>query len=416
MTITVPERGAKSIGFADWARLSREQDFWKLVDTGILSAESRKGGGWQLKGACYVGRAIIDGEVLEVSEKFEGSLATLLSLGSAKTLFTTPTQAPVNPDKYSTPLLIALFIKAARRYLSGHKLIAYVGRPDRGTLVGGRLDVRGTARLHAKGMRHQAAFVRSVVTANVPLNRTIYAALRQVERISKTVPIARQDLASARALASILEECLQNVLRSSCDALFAAAADASALYGSDSPVGEVGTLAAAVLDSSGFGGSGDWDRTIGRSWFVNLETQFEIAVRSSLGRLLGNAYQVEKALRRPPLFQPSSGRYAANPDVVIREADNIVAIADAKYKDLSHWPSSADVHELLCHASAYHTGKAFLTFPSEAGFDSRYLGKAAGGCEIWSFGIRFDHFEDDLCQALAMVGLSTNFENQIAAA
>lgn len=408
MTISVPERGTTLIGVADWTRLSREKDFWKLVNAGILSAESRKEGGWQLRGACYVGRAIIGGEVLEISEKFDGSFATLLSLGSAKTLTTTPTHAPVTPDKYSTPLLIALFIGAARRYLSGHKLIDYAGRPDRGTLVGGRLDVRGTARLHSKGMRHQAAFVRSVVTADVPFNRTIYAALRQIERISKTVPIARRDLASARALASILEECLSNVLRASCDALFAAAADASAQYGSDSPIGEAGTLAAAVLDSSGFGGADDWNRTIGRSWFVNLETQFETAVRSSLGKLLGNAYRVEKAVRRPPLFQPSSGRYAANPDVVIRNAANTVAIADAKYKDLSHWPSSADVHELLCHASAYHTTKAFLIFPSEAGFDARYLGRAAGGCEIWSFGIRFDRFEDDLRQTLLAVGLSAD--------
>src|SRR5690606_16785087 len=125
---------------------------------GIVRVESRKGRGWQLRGTCYVGRAIIGGKVLEISEKFEGSFAKLLSLGRANAPLVTKTHSPVTPDARSTPLLIALFIRAARRYLSGHKRVDYIGLRERGTLVGGRLDVRGTARLHAKGMRHQAAF------------------------------------------------------------------------------------------------------------------------------------------------------------------------------------------------------------------------------------------------------------------
>lgn len=410
MTISVPERGTAAISAADWVRLSQDQSFWKLVNAGVVGAESRKGGGWQLKGACYVGRAIVGGDVLEVSEKFEGSFAKLLSLGAARALTTTPTEAPVTPDEHSTPLLIMFFIRAARRYLSGHKLIDYVGRRDKGTLVGGRLDIRGTARLHAKGMRHQAAFVRTTITADVPLNRAIYAALRQVERISKAIPVARDDLASARALSSILEECLPSVRSASKSALFEAAFEASERHGLDSPIGEVGSLAAAVLDSAGFGGADVWDRTIGRSWFVNLETQFETAVRSLVGKILGEAYRVERAVRRPPLFHPASGRYAANPDVVIRHVGQTAAIADAKYKDLSSWPSTADVHELLCHASAYGAKKAFLIFPSETRFDSKYLGRSAGGCEVWSFGVTFDRLEEDLRLALSIARFSEDPE------
>ena len=410
MRISVPERGTAPIAGADWTALSADEGFWKLVDAGILCVETRKGGGWQLRGTCYVGRAIVGGRVLEISEKFEGSFAKLLSLGQAKAPVVTKVQAPVTPDVSSTPLLIALFIRAARRYLSGHKRIDYIGRHDKGTLVGGRLDVRGTARLHAKGMRHQAAFVRNAVTADVGINRAIYAALRQVEFLSKTITIAREDLVAARALSTVLEECLPSVRNSPKGTLASAAAEAAARYGPNSPAGDASSLAAAVLDSAGFGGTEAWTRTVKRSWFVNLETQFEEAVRTCIRSVLRESFRTERAIRRPPLFRATSGRYAANPDMVIRNAGATVAIADAKYKDIASWPAASDMHELLCHASAYRAGKAFLIFPNEAAFTSRYLGLSATECDVWVFGITFDHFEDDLRTALGIVGLTSTPE------
>lgn len=404
MKISVPERGTSPVNNADWSALSSDEGFWRLVEAGIVGVETRKGGGWQLRGTCYVGRSIIGGNVLEISEKFGGSFAKL-SLGAPKAPLVANAQAPVTPDAASTPLLIALFIRAARRYLSGHKRIDYIGRNGKGTLVGGRLDVRGTARLHAKGMRHQAAFVRNATTADVGVNRAIYAALRQVEFLSRTVSIAREDLAAARALSTVLEECLPSVRNSPKGALAAAAAEASTRYGRNSPVGDAASLAAAVLDSAGFGGTQAWTRTIERSWFVNLETQFEEAVRACVKAQLKGYYRTDRAVGRPPLFRATKGRYAANPDLVIRDGDGAVAIADAKYKDLAGWPSASDVHELLCHASAYGAQKAFLVFPNENGFDSRHFGISATGCDVWAFGVTFDDFEDDIRSALAMTGL-----------
>ena len=414
MKISVPERGTSPVGSADWSALSADEGFWRLVEAGIVGVETRKGGGWQLRGTCYVGRSIVGGKVLEISEKFEGSFAKLLSLGFPKAPLVADSLAPVTPDTASTPLLIAIFIRAARRYLSGHKRVEYIGRNDKGTLVGGRLDVRGTARLHAKGMRHQAAFIRNATTANVGVNRAIYAALRQVEILARTVSIAPQDLAAARALSTVLEECLASVRNSPKGALAAAAAGAAAQYGRNSPVGDAASLAAAVLDAAGFGGTAAWTRTIERSWFVNLETQFEEAVRACVKAQLRDRYRTDRAVGRPPLFQATKGRYAANPDLVIRDAEGTVAIADAKYKDLAGWPSASDVHELLCHASAYGAKKAFLVFPNESGFHSRYFGVSATGCDVWAFGVTFDRFEDDVRSALAMTGLDHFAESDAA--
>ena len=110
-------------------------------------------------------------------------------------------------------------------------------------------------------------------------------------------------------------------------------------------------------------------------------------------------------MNRPPLFKATSGRYAANPDIVIRDAKTTVAIADAKYKDLSGWPSTSDIFELLCHASTYKARKGFIIFPSEVGFAKRYFGWATTECEVWVFGVTFDHFETDLRSALVITGL-----------
>lgn len=401
----MPERGTAPVVDADWSALSADESFWRLVNAGIVCVETRKGGGWQLRGTCYVGRALVGGKVLEISEKFEGSFAKLLSLGPAKAPLLASATAPVTPNASSTPLLIALFIRAARRYLSGHKRIDYIGRRDKGTLVGGRLDVRGTARLHAKGMRHQAAFVRNGLTADIGINRAIYAALRQVEFLSRSISIARDDLVAARALSTVLEECLPSVRNSPKGALALAAAEAAARFGANSPAGDASSLAAAVLDSAGFGGTAAWTRTIDRSWFVNLETQFEEAVRACIKGILKENFRTDRAVNRPPLFKATSGRYAANPDIVIRDAKTTVAIADAKYKDLSGWPSTSDIFELLCHASAYKARKGFIIFPSEVGFAKRYFGWATTECEVWVFGVTFDHFETDLRSALVITGL-----------
>ncbi len=405
MKISIPERGTVPVGGADWLALSADEGFWRLVEAGVLGVETRKGGGWQLRGTCYVGRSIVGGKVLEIAEKFEGSFAKLISLSSPKAPLVAHAQTPVTPDSASTPLLITLFIRAARRYLSGHKQIDYIGRNDKGTLVGGRLDVRGTARLHAKGMRHQAAFVRNATTADIGINRAIYAALRQVEFLSRTVPISREDLAAARALSTVLEECLPSVRNLPKGALTAAAAEAAAQYGRDSPVGQAASFAAAILESAGFGGTQSWTRTIERSWFVNLETQFEEAVRACVKSHLQAHYRTDRAIGRPPLFSATKGRYTANPDLVIRDTKRVVAIADAKYKDLAGWPSTSDVHELLCHASAYDAPKAFLVFPNENGFYSRFFGTSSTGCDVWAFGVTFDSFEDDILLALATTGL-----------
>lgn len=403
--LAVPERGTATVSAAHWSAVASQEAFWKLVQAGIITAETGKAGGWNLRGSCYVGRALIGDVLLEVHEKFSGSFEKLLTLGPVKTPLVAKTAAPVTPDTLSTPLLISLFIRAAKTYLSGFKLTQYASREDQGTLASGRLNIRRTVQLRAKGMMHQVAFTRTVLSADLDINRAVYAALREVDFIARATPVASQDLATARALSTALSECLPSVWKARKGSLQDEAIKAANQPGLHPVTRDVASLAVAVLDSAGFGGATSWTRTVERSWFVNLETQFEDAVRAEIKRQLAPNLAVTGPVRRPSLFDPDPGRYQANPDIVVSHEGATIAIGDAKYKEFTGWPAAADVHELLSHASAYQAPKAFFVFPHEERFVCSKLGRAATGCEVWAFGITFDRFQDDLSTVLSLTGL-----------
>lgn len=406
MIVAVPERGIADVSPEVWAELSANASFWRLVDSNIVQTEATNAGKWRLKGTCYVGRALIGNIVLEISEKFAGAFETLVSLGPLKAPKIIQTPSPIAKSTGSTAILIALFVRAVRGYLAGYKKVAYVKVPDAGTVAGGRLDITRTLRLRAKGMAHQVAFDRSVLSANLPFNRCIYAALTEVERLSRLALVAPGDIAAARALRATLGECLPSVLAARPYELAKVAAQLAAQRQPRPEISDVISLAGAVLDAAGFGGSEAWERYIERSWFVNLETFFEEAIRNVVQQLLGTNFVVGSAQDRPPLFDQMLQRYRANPDIVVFDsARAAVAVGDAKYKDLVGWPSSSDVHELLAHAAAYHSPRAFLFFPSDGHFWHRSFGSSATGCEVWAFGITFDALVSDVEHSLEIVGL-----------
>lgn len=406
MTISVTERGSTEISPEDWALLSGDTNFWRLVESNVVQVEAGNAGKWRIKGTCYVGRALIGHTVLEIAEKFEGAFETLVELGAHKAPKITLTPSPVTKSARSTGVLISLFIKSVRTYLSGFKKVAYVRIPDAGPIVAGRLNVTRTIRLRGKGMAHLAAFDRSELSADLPINRCIYAALREVERLSRVTKTAPEDVAAARALREAFDECLPSVLAARPGELAKAAAREASLPQRRTEISDVISLAGAVLDAAGFGGPDSWQRSVERSWFVNLETFFEEAVRNVVRGCLSSSFIVTSAQDRPAIFSSDLGRYRANPDVVIsNSARGILAIADAKYKDFTDWPSASDVHELLAHAAAYGASKAFFFYPDDNEFSVRTFGTSVTNCTVWAFGVTFGAFASDVRRSLEVAGL-----------
>jgi 5-methylcytosine-specific restriction endonuclease McrBC regulatory subunit McrC len=408
MIVTVPERGTTSLSPGEWTALSSDHRFWRLIEANIIQAEASTVGRWRLRGTCYVGRAIIGQTLLQVSEKFPNAFETLVGLGILKSPKTLRVTSPISPSMGSTAVLVSLFVQAVRRYLSGSKKLAYIKVQDSGALIGGRLNIARTIRLRAKGASHQAAFDRTVLSADLPFNRCIYAALREVERLGPRAKVSYVDIAMARALRLGLSECLPGVLSMKPNELSEIAAKEALRNQDRFELADVISLAGAVLDTAGFGGAEAWKRSVEHAWFVNLESFFEEAVRQTISKVLQGTAAVSPPSQRPSLFRPSNRRYRATPDIVVSNiAGEIVAIGDAKYKDFSDWPTQSDVYELIAHAAAYGTNKALLFYPGDNEFSMRSFGTSATGCDVWAAGLSFDGFIEDVRRALAIAGITT---------
>lgn len=408
MKVSVAERSSIELGDNDWRALSSDRYFWQLVTSKILQVDTTSNGRFRIRGTCYVGRALVGGRVLEIKEKFPGALAALARIGSVDRLRVERAPSSIVEDLSTTPTLVRMFLSAAKTYLSTAKVVQYKRIPDAGALVGGRLNIPRTAALRSRGMFHKVAFERTVLSADLPLNQCVYAALREIERLYRIADISVQDVAQARTLRLGLSECLASVVNVRRSSLAEIAATEAQNERNSSKAREAVALAGAILDAAGFGGPEISQRTIERSWFINLETFFEEAVRRVVGNILDGSALVSRPLSRPSLFRPSSGRYRANPDIVIRHHSGSISIADAKYKDFSDWPSSADVHEVISHAAAYGADKALLFFPDDSSVGIRSFGCAATGCSLWAAGISFDQPEKDILSGLVAAGLVTH--------
>lgn len=403
MMISVPERGSTIVSDVDWIALAGNKQFWKLISAKIFKVEHQSGR-WCLQGQCYVGRAVVGDHLVKATEKVVGSFEALvrqLSFGDAKVL---SAPAPVSSDDQTSSLLVSLFIDSVRRYLSRGKRVAYRQIQERGALVSGRLDVVGTARLRARGLRHQASFFRTTLSADLPSNQAIYAALMQVDRLARDLPILEADVAAARVLRVAMSECRQGAI-SRAAAMSEIAYEESAILSEGTAQGDALSLAAVVLDSAGFGSEDTWSQTARRSWFVNLENLFERAVRKACVIALPDL-NVTAAIVRPSLFDSVIDRYRANPDVIFRAGSEVVAVADAKYKALNGWPSHSDVFEILAHAAAYGAPVGLMVYPTEGSSQLRSFGQAKTKCELWILETPLTEIRTAVADALKKISVS----------
>ena len=410
MIVSVPERGSSLLTQDQWAALSSDHRFWTLVNDNIVQVEASRAGKWRLKGTCYVGRAAVGGLILHVDEKFPGALEALFSIGGLTSPRLERVPSPVTPTTSSTAILVSAFLDSVKTYLSGSKQSQYIKVPDVGGIVRGRLDITRTAHLRARGILHQAAFDRTFLSADVPLNRCVYAALREIERLAQIAEIPPSYVARARASRLGLSECLQSVLNVQRVEFAELAARESEDPFASPEARDVASLAGAVLDAAGFGGAEAFKRKVERAWFVNLENFFEAAIRRVVQDTLAGKYLVSGPRNRPSLFDQTKGRYRANPDIIITQGSETVAICDAKYKDYSNWPSVSDVHEIIAHTAAYGAFKAILFYPDDAGVGVRFFGRSATGCELWAIGLSLKNIAEGIRDGLASAGIFTTAE------
>lgn len=385
ITVKVPERRRRRLDPSVWRALEHQSDFWTLRDRGVVKVHALGPNVVELEGTRYVGRCEIGEVTLEFVEKIEGALASLLGYAASDSFRLLLTDAPASKLGDLAVLLLREFIARARAYVTAGIQFRYVPLQDEGTLAAGRLDVPGTVALRARGKLHRAAFRRSVIVRDLPINKVLLAALREVERLAQILPVPSGDLAQARGLCLYLDEAR------TADVLFGRRADWAdrartlASEWEDAQQRDLLALAAVVLSHESFEASDLLGSRVPRSWFLNLEHLFEVAVRRELQTVLHDRADVEPGSATHPRIFDRGESFGADPDIVVRP-HAVGAVGDVKYKD---WPGAegvqklhADLYQLLVHAAAFGAPLAFLVFPHNR-YEKRYLGRSATGCDTW---------------------------------
>lgn len=386
--IRVPERGTVDVPMASWREASRSPVFWSLVERRVVTVEQLRGGRVRLTGGCYVGRSqVADGLILEMHEKVAGSLAALLHFASGTDFRVEHVPGPSSELGPLIALLVTQFVESVRRYAARGRLFMYEKLSMKGSLVGGRLDVTRTVRLWARGLRHLAAFDKNVVTFDLPINRTVLSGLREVERIGRLIQLPRDVVARVRTMALLFDDCRNAEVLFGARAEAARRAEELAESASDKGVADMLALAAIILSHESFEHDSAFAGTAPRSWFLNLETLFERAVRETMRSAVGATGSVVSGRSSPPpIFPPRSDAFRANPDLVIRQGTSSPCIGDVKYKQWSRLPSASDVYQLLVHASAFDAKQAFLVFPGDD-FEVHVLGESVTGARTSTYGV-----------------------------
>jgi 5-methylcytosine-specific restriction endonuclease McrBC regulatory subunit McrC len=400
--IEVRERGSVEIDAGLFDALTCEPGFWALLDNGILTTSRPRADEARLHGTRYVGRALIGDTTISVVEKVAGSLAALISYASGGAFRVPAADAVASPLGALIPLLIHAYLEQVRDYVSRGIDFGYAGKREVGSLIGGTLDVPRTVQLHARGMRHMAAFSRPVLRRDVPKNKVMLAALRQVETLAGHVTLPAADIASARTLAQFFADVRDIEVLLGRRERWASEARSLEVDASTEFDRDLLALAAIVLSHESFEPEAtSIDRTP-RSWFVNLETLFEDAVRKLLGAVAPEGLRVAAAGFKPPIFDGGTGYFRADPDLVLKRDGVVSAVGDVKYKTWTGLDTTTlhhDIYQLLVHTAAHEASVAFLVYAHDA-FDWRHLGMSATGADTWAFAVDVGDLEQDLAKLL----------------
>ena len=379
--IRVPERGTADISQEQWATLDRSPEFWELVRAKIISVEHRGRDAVQLSGKAHVGRAYVNGVLLDIHEKVPGATAALMAAASPR-LRQQHLDSPTSELGRLVRLLVHAFVEEVKSYAGTGRDWRYDEEYEVGSTVGGRLNLRGTIALRARGQRHLVAFHRTTVTRITATNRVILAALREIEVLSGLQPLPPDDITAARGLAVLFEDCLDAEVLTRSPLLAVQATELAETASAERE--DLLALASLLLSHESLEPDAAVLGRAPRAWFVNLEALFERVVLSSLRAAAPSGVRVSKGGPDELAVFPDTGHLEADPDLVIGQP--ATAVGDVKYKTWDGSAAPSDLYQLLVHASTFKANEAFLIFPADH-FAEVDLGASTTGCRSRLFAI-----------------------------
>lgn len=405
-SLVLNERQHLDLSGPEWRDLSTEPEFWELVRRGVLRVGHPARGQVRLEATKYLGRAFVGPHTIQVNEKVPGALPALLDYASAGAFRLERLGAPATDIGSLARLLVRQFLERLREYASAGREGQYARRRERASLIAGRLDVTRTIALKARGLAHIAAFDRSIYTHLTGLNRVMLATLTEIERSSALLSLSQDEMASARGLAVVFDDCRDfQVLFGERSSFVDLADQLSRDMRHTELLRDLLALAGVILGRVSFEPMTPQGTRVPRSWFLNLEDLFEKAVRRVLRKQLPSASRLSAGSSSPVnIFSDVQDEFAANPDLVIRVGSKMASVGDVKYKNWTGSAAASDLYQLLTHAGAFSAKVAFLVFPHDA-FEERYLGDDPFGCRTWLFAVDVTNLQRDLGRLSKSIGL-----------
>lgn len=364
LVLEVRERGTTPIPRDLFDALHAHEGFADLIADGIFTLVRSKGAGTAVRAGAFVGSAQLEGlGRISVVPKVPGALKALLEWSVPSDVRMSEAPSEVGDDSPILALFVTKFVEALAGYLSRGRLRMYDTRTRRGAVPRGRLDVRRTMALEARGHVGVTAFQERYLSPDNALNRYLALSLFAAEEYCASGSRSA-DLARVRTFASLFADTgwrsLATLPISCSQALFE---DAMALAPSSDARVALQYGRALLSHLGAWPTESSLGVTLPHSFFLSLETLFEEAVRN----VLSDAVTVVKGSSLGvSMFAERPGIYLADPDAVVT-LNPARVVLDMKYRDLSRGlPGHGELYQLHSHAKSLGATAAALVYPMDS--------------------------------------------------
>lgn len=281
LNLRVPERGTLSLNRSGFHDLAESERVARLVHDGILALVRSKEVPYGVRGSCFVGHAVLEnGTRLEVREKTPGALNTLLYWSVPSDLRETAVPSQIGPVSQIVDTFARRFLKSLADYVRHGRVKAYLPQTQRSSTVRGKICVKETMRLLGRGQRGQVVQRITVLSADVLVNQLLHLGLLAVEQLFAANEYAKRSLAEARMYAPLFADADIRDLRLRGYTFAASAFDRALKHAKTSEELRTALAYARALGLHlGIWPTDESAVAIPDSFFLNLETLFEAAVR-----------------------------------------------------------------------------------------------------------------------------------------
>lgn len=405
-TIRGRERSTLPVSSADYRLVEDSLVGRDLLESGIISLVRSKSTPYGLRCGAHVGSALLTQNVrLVIEEKVPGSLRALLDWAVTEDVVDVPVPSVVDLDSPVLGVFARQFLSTLGMYLRRGRLKQYRPSQEVGPIPRGKIDLRVTLAMEARGRSSVVGYSRRALTGDLDANRLIALALSAIEGLVATGVVDAESATRARSYGALFSDVSWQSLRrarlSDLETLFQVTLEQPQSVGA---LRAVLLYARALILNLGAWPDDDTGLPVPDAFFLNLERLFEDAVRAAAVSLLPSCDVVKGRRLHRPLFMDRPQVYIADPDFVATAGHgDVVLTADAKYKDLDGLPAHSDVYQIAAHAHALGGESALLVYPAAQSALANVLGRTSPGCTVAFCMVRLDHLGEDLASGIDLM-------------